>query len=182
MVYIPIILGTGRIGRKSMRAAKFLKRELEKRKITTEIIDVREYSPCFTPEKPGPYTDKLREYAEKVSKSDAIIIVAPEYNHSFPGELKVLLDSIYDEYYRKPVGICSVSSGVQGGRCVIDALRPIVVTLGMIPIKSSINFSNIEEDFDEDGNTRNERFYKRAERFINELLWLAKAISSARKN
>jgi len=181
-LYIPIILGTGRVGRKSIRAARFLSKELEKRKILTEIIDVRDYAPCFTPETPTPSTNKLKEYAEKISKSDAIVIVAPEYNHSFPGELKVLLDSIYDEYYRKPVGICSVSSGSQGGRCVIDALRPIVVTLGMIPIKSFINFNNIEENFDEDGNARNDRFYKRVERFLNELIWLAKAIDYANKN
>ena len=181
-MFIPIILGTGRKGRRSIRAAKFLQRELTKRGIETEIIDVLEYSPCFTPEKPSPSTGKLKEYSEKIARSDAIIMVVPEYNHSFPGELKILLDSLYEEYNKKPVGICSVSTGACGGRCVIDALRPVVTTLGMIPIKSFLVFSHIETNFDEDGNPKDDRFHSRVERFLKEIVWYAKAIRYAVEN
>lgn len=177
-MYIPIILGTGRIGRLSERVAKFLVKELEKRGVKSEIIDVRDYlEKPFTVEE----GEKIREYAKKVETSNALIIVAPEYNHSYPGELKILLDSIYDEYEKKPVAICSVTSGTFGGRVVVDMLKLLTLNLGMIPIKYSIVFNNVGENFDEDGNTRNRRFIDRVEKMLKELIWWAKTMSCGNK-
>ena len=59
-----------------------------------------------------------------MNRADAIVIVVPEYNHSFPGLLKHVLDSCLKEYIHKAVGVVGVSAGPFGGARVIQHLLP----------------------------------------------------------
>jgi NAD(P)H-dependent FMN reductase len=49
------------------------------------------------------------EMRQKMTTADALLIVTPEYNHSFPGLLKHVLDSCLKEYIHKAAGIVGVS-------------------------------------------------------------------------
>ena len=62
----------------------------------------------------------LRQLKSKLDGSDAFIIVSPEYNASYPGSLKNIMDYFFTEYAGKPFGIISVSSGIIGG---VNALK-----------------------------------------------------------
>ena len=57
--------------------------------------------------------------AEAIAKSDGVIVVTPEYNHSIPGVLKNAIDWISrlpnQPFAGKPVAIQSASTGVFGG-------------------------------------------------------------------
>lgn len=61
-----------------------------------------------------------------MTRADGLVIVSPEYNHGYPGEMKLMLDQLYKEYNRKPVGICGVSSGALGGARMVEQLRLIL--------------------------------------------------------
>src|SRR5215471_17355875 len=93
---IPVILGTTRKGRMSEHAARFMVEQIEKRNdVKTELIDIGKL--------PMPLDDagesiKDRVFSEKMTIADALVIVTPEYNHSFPGLLKHILDSCLKEY------------------------------------------------------------------------------------
>ena len=52
-------------------------------------------------------------FREKLQKSDGVIIVTPEYNHSTSGVLKNALDYLYAEWNNKAMGV--VSYGAVGG-------------------------------------------------------------------
>src|SRR3989339_310389 len=147
-MFIPVILGTAREGRQSEKVAQFVLEELRKTGNKTELIDVKDFPFPAT----GAQIPHLKELQEKIIKADAYIIVSPEYNHGYPGELKQLLDSFYDEYARKPVGICGVSKRGFGGVRMIEQLRPVLIELGMIPIRESVYFKDVREIFDENGN------------------------------
>jgi NAD(P)H-dependent FMN reductase len=178
-MFVPIILGTGREGRKSEKAALFLKKELEKISQETEIIDVKDFPLNFTG---SMEKERRRELSAKLEKADAFIIVSPEYNHSYPGELKLLLDAFYQEYHRKPVGFCGVSSGSFGGSRMIEQLKLVALELKMVPIYQSLYFSNIKELFDEKGGMKDDSYPKRAKKFLEELLWFAATLKEARLN
>jgi len=112
-LFIPVILGTGREGRRSGPAANFVFAEVQKReRVASELIDIRALPIHFT----GP-TDELKDpvFAEKMMRADALVLVAPEYNHGYPGLLKHVLDMNLEEYIHKAVGICGVSAGSFGG-------------------------------------------------------------------
>src|SRR3989344_7966247 len=113
-MYIPIILGTARKGRRSEKAANFVLQEFQKQEgVETELIDVRDYRIAAT-DNTGDLPE-AKKFSEKAARADGFIIVSPEYDHGYPGELKMMLDMLYDEYNRKPVAICGVSMGQSGG-------------------------------------------------------------------
>src|SRR5881628_1209046 len=110
---IPVILGTSRKGRASVHAAKLLADLLNRRAgVCSGVVDI--------PSLPLPVDDageaiKQAAYSEAISAADGLVIVAPEYNHSFPGLLKHTLDSCLNEYIHKAVGLVGVSAGPFAG-------------------------------------------------------------------
>jgi NAD(P)H-dependent FMN reductase len=177
---IPVILGTSRKGRMSAHAARFMLGQIEKRDgIKTELIDISQL--------PMPIDDageaiKDPTFSEKMALADALVIVTPEYNHSFPGLLKHILDSCLKEYIHKAAGIVGVSAGPFGGVRVIQDLIPVIRELGLVNIFWDVNFGNVSKIFDESGKLLDEAFVPRADKFLNELIWMAKTLRYGREN
>jgi NAD(P)H-dependent FMN reductase len=175
---IPVILGTTRKGRMSASAARFMVGQIEKRDgIKTELIDISEL--------PMPVDDageaiKDPTFSEKMAMADALVIVTPEYNHSFPGLLKHVLDSCLKEYIHKAAGIVGVSAGPFGGVRAIQDFLPVIRELGLVNIFWDVNFGNISKVFDESGKLLDEAFVARADKFLNELIWMAKTLRYGR--
>ncbi|MGM0439078.1 MAG: NADPH-dependent FMN reductase [Patescibacteria group bacterium] len=159
---IPVILSTARKGRQSEKVAAFV---YEKTSFDSEIIDVRDWMKPATKR----YPENQKKLQEKFQKADGFIIVSPEYNSGYPGELKILLDTYLDEYKDKPVGIIGVSAGSFGGIRMIEKLRPVLVNLGMVPIRKTVTFKNVNDVFDDEGNLRDDSYNKRVEDFIKAL-------------
>lgn len=170
-MYIPIILGTARDGRQSEKAANFMLEMAKDFGLETEIIDVRDY--LFGKTNRNWDRPEVKKYAEKIIKADALIIVSPEYNHGYPGELKILLDSLYKEYAGKPVGFCGVSIGPLGGARAMEQLRLVSIEFRMYPIREAMYFSNVAELFDEAGKIKDEKYLERVKIFLTELSRLA---------
>lgn len=125
---------------------------------------------------------KTSIFSEKVKKADGLIIVSPEYNHGYPGALKNTLDYLYEEYARKPVGICGVSLGGLGGGRMVEQLRLVCVEFHMVPIREAIYFSNIQRLFDKEGKLLDESYLKRIDTFLKELFWYAKVLKWGRQH
>lgn len=53
-------------------------------------------------------------FADRIAAADAVVIVTPEYNHSYPGPLKHAIDSLAEQWQAKPVGFVSYG-GMSGG-------------------------------------------------------------------
>jgi len=177
---IPVILGTSRQGRMSAHAARFMLGQIEKRDgIKTELIDISNL--------PMPVDDageaiKDPAFSEKMTLADALVIVTPEYNHSFPGLLKHILDSCLKEYIHKAAGIVGVSAGPFGGVRAIQDLIPVIRELGLVNIFWDVNFGNVSKVFDESGKLVDEAFVSRADKFLNELIWMARTLRYGREN
>jgi NAD(P)H-dependent FMN reductase len=120
-MYIPVILGTAREGRQSEKVAKFMAGEVNRSGYDTEVIDVRDFRISATDNTLG--SSQAKALSGKISRADAFIVVTPEYNHGYPGELKMMLDMLYDQWAKKPVGFVGVSAGGLGGARVIEQLR-----------------------------------------------------------
>jgi NAD(P)H-dependent FMN reductase len=179
-LFIPVILGTPRQGRMSEHAARFVLREVEKREgVETELFDVREL-PLTTQDAGGAIKDE--RFSKAMSRADALIIVTPEYNHGYPGMLKHALDTNLKEYVHKAVGICGVSAGGFGGTRVIENLLPVVRELGLVVIFWDMNFSGVGKVFDASGALLDESYVKRADKFLSELVWMAKVLRHGREN
>jgi NAD(P)H-dependent FMN reductase len=177
---IPVILGTTRKGRMSTHAACFMVEQIRKRgTIATELIDISEL--------PMPTNDagediKDSGFSEKMALADAVVIVTPEYNHSFPGLLKHVLDSCLKEYIHKAAGIVGVSAGPFGGVRAIQDFLPVIRELGLVNIFWDVNFGNVATVFDSSGKLLDSAFINRADKFLDELVWMAGTLRYGREN
>ena len=179
-MFIPVILGTAREGRQSEKVAKFMIEETKNAGFETELIDVRDFRTEATDKlQASPQAKKLIPIIEK---ADGFIIVSPEYNHGYPGELKMMLDMLYQQYAKKPVGFCAVSAAGLGGARVVEQLRQVVVELHMVSIREALYFPFVQDLFDGGGKLKSPDPYKdRIKNFFDELAWYAGALRSARK-
>ncbi|MBI2474772.1 MAG: NAD(P)H-dependent oxidoreductase [Candidatus Taylorbacteria bacterium] len=175
---ILVILGTAREGRYSERVAKAVFNEVKKRSdIEPVFVDVRDH--VFGATINGSDEDpRIRPWKDLVTNADALFFVTPEYNRGFPGELKMLIDSAFDEYVRKPVAICGVSDGGFGGARGIEALRALLAYLQMIPVQPNINVSKVDVTFSADGSTSDPKFYEKVNKAADQLVELAKLLRS----
>ncbi len=179
-LFIPIIIGTPRKGRFSHNVAKFVAGELAPREgVETEIIDVLDVP---LPSDGAADDIKDPQFSAKMMRADALIIVAPEYNHGYPGMLKHLLDTCLKEYIHKAAGICGVSAGGFGGTRVIQNLLPVMRELGLVNIFWDGNFSGAQTLFDADGKILDPSYVKRIDKFLKELIWMARVLRYGREN
>ena len=179
-LFIPLILGTAREGRQSENVARFVFEQTKKRAdVETELIDVREL-----PMKLDDAGEQMKDpkFSAAIERCDGLIIVTPEYNHGYPGLLKHALDMNLKEYIHKAVGICGVSAGPFGGARVIEGLLPVMRELGLVAIFEDVNFGNIAKIFDDQGNLLDQNYVRRLDKFLNELVWMARVLRHGREN
>jgi NAD(P)H-dependent FMN reductase len=179
-LFIPLILGTARQGRQSEHAARFVFEQTKKRaSVETEFIDVR-----TLPMRLDDAGEQMKDpkFASTIERCDGLIIVTPEYNHGCPGLLKHALDMCLKEYIHKAVGICGVSGGPFGGARVIEGLLPVMRELGLVMIFEDVNFGKIGTLFDERGNLLDENYIRRVDKFLDELIWMARVLQHGRES
>jgi NAD(P)H-dependent FMN reductase len=179
-LFIPVILGTTRQGRMSLHAARLVAGEVARYAgIETELIDI---SRLPIPVHDAGEAIKDAGFSAAMNRADGLIIVCPEYNHAYPGLLKHVLDSCLKEYIHKAVGIVGVSAGPFGGTRAIQSLLPVMRELGLVNIFWDVNFSNVHKVFDADGTLLDPAYPRRIEKFLKELIWMAKTLRHGREN
>jgi NAD(P)H-dependent FMN reductase len=179
-LFIPVILGTTRKGRASENVAKFIRDEVAKRDgVETELIDLRDLK--LTTQDAGEAI-KDASFSASCARADALVLVAPEYNHGYPGLLKHALDTNLKEYIHKAVGICGVSAGGFGGTRMIQNLLPVLRELGLVTIFWDGNFSSAQRLFDAEGKIVEAAYVKRIDQFLKELIWMGKVLRYGREN
>jgi NAD(P)H-dependent FMN reductase len=179
-LFIPVILGTARQGRQSEHVARFVFEQTKKRvDVEAELIDVRQL-----PLRLDDAGEQMKDatFSATIERSDGIILVVPEYNHGYPGLLKHALDMNLKEYIHKAVGICGVSAGALGGVRVIENLLPVMRELGLVTIFEDVNFARVGTLFDERGELFDENFIRRIDKFLDELIWMARVLRYGREN
>lgn len=179
-MHIALLVGTVRAKRESIKAAHYISEKVKQLDgVELDFVDPQELMLVDEGE-----DVKDPRYSEITAKADAFIIVTPEYNHSMPGSLKRMLDSEYENYFKKPVALVGVSNGNWGGVRVCEALLPVCHRLGLITIHSELYFPKIQEKFNDDGSIKSEfaeRYDKNVQSMLDELLWFAKLLKEGRE-
>jgi NAD(P)H-dependent FMN reductase len=183
IITVAVLAGTTRQQRKSVHAAQWIA-EFGRHLPDVEIIfvDPKEFN--F----PGDGNDpegKDPRYTDIVRRADAFFVITPEYNHSFPGSLKRMLDSELQLYNHKPVAFAGCSNGNWGGTRAIEALVPAVRETGLVVMSWDVYFPYVQNIFDENGQIRpdfKERYEKNIGKLYTELLWFARLLKDGRKS
>jgi NAD(P)H-dependent FMN reductase len=178
---IAVLAGTTRAQRRSIKAAHYIADYGH----TLDGVEILFADPSDF-NFPGDGNDpegKDPRYSDITAKADAFFIVTPEYNHSFPGSLKRMLDSELANYNHKPVAMAGVSNGNWGGVRAIESLVPAIRETGLVVLSRDLYFPWVQNIFDEAGNINEEfreQYEKNLSRLYTELIWMAKALKAAK--
>lgn len=180
---ILILAGTTREKRRSIHAARFVAdigNNIEGVSVT--LVDPTELN------LPGDGNDpegKDPRYSKLTAEADAFFIVTPEYNHSFSGSLKRMLDSELENYIHKPAAIAGVSSGMWGGVRAVESLVPPLRQMGMVTTFTDVYFQNSYDLFNEEGAMIEDKidlYSKMVKKAYAELIWMTKVLKHGRNN
>lgn len=179
-MFIPVLLGTKREQRLSINAARLVA-EVGKSidGVETLLVDPNDFN--FSGDGNDPEA-KDSKYTEIVLRADAFFIVTPEYNHSFPGTLKRMLDSELRLYIHKPVALAGVSNGQWGGVRAIESLLSPLRTMGFVTTFTDMQFPKVQEAFDEQGNLLKPEYSDYILKSYEELIWMANVLKYGREN
>ena len=156
-----IISGTNRIGSHTEKVAKEYQRILSKKNIEAKIftlldLDVLHRSPEF-----------LKIESEILIPTQKFIFIIPEYNGSYPGVLKTMIDNsdIKKVWYFKKALLTGVATGRAGNLRGMDHLADTLHYLKMNVHYNKLPISVIDKVMDKNGHLNQETI-----RVINEQL------------
>lgn len=179
---LPVLLGTNRKLRNSVWPARWLVGEMQKRpEIQTRLFDVAEFA-LPQDDYGQEIKDRFPEWRDAIIQADGLVIVTPEYNHGYPGALKAVLDLLLKEYIHKAVAFVGVSAGPWGGTRVIESMVPMARELGLAVTFTDLNFPKVQTVFDAEGKLLDPAFVQRAAAFLDELVWMSRALKWGRAN
>jgi NAD(P)H-dependent FMN reductase len=176
-IHVPVVLGTARIDNKSTGVAKAVTDAINGREdVEATLVDVKDHvheAVTVPPWGTGGANETPTEWKKIMEKSQALVLVIPEYNHGYPGELKLLLDSLWNDYNHKPVMIVGVSGGTLGAARVIDHIKPVLIELKLHPIKEALHISKAAEAITNEGTFADEKTPEYLHKNLDELVELA---------
>lgn len=143
MTRIMIIVGSVRPGRVGLPVAEWVRQvAADADGVETDLVDLT--APAL-PLMDEPNHPRLRQYTKqhtkdwsrRVEAADAVILVTPEYNHSYAPALKNALDYLSHEWWRLPVAFVSYG-GVSAGTRGVTALQPVLDNVGMVGTTANV--------------------------------------------
>ncbi|MFI6576838.1 NADPH-dependent FMN reductase [Nocardiopsis sp. NPDC050513] len=116
---------------------------------------------------------------EALEGADAIVVVTPEYNHSYPASLKAAVDWHFTQWTAKPVAFVSYG-GAAGGRHAVLHLENVLTELHAVTVRDGLAFPNYYAAW-EDGRPLDPEASGHAKKLFDQLAWWAGALHAARE-
>ena len=143
-----IISGTNRNDSMTMRVATLYYNLLKEKGADAHLLSLQGHSVWERGE------DMLKLEHDLLIPSEKFVLVMPEYNGSFPGILKTMMDNsdIKKCWWYKKVMMVGVADGRAGNLRGMEHMTNILHYLRMHVFYDKIPLSRINEEIDKDGN------------------------------
>lgn len=154
---------------------------------STTVIDLADIDiplslPAESPKYAGdayPRPTGMTALTDALTTADAVIVVTPEYNHSYPASLKAAIDWHFNQWAAKPVAFVSYG-GAAGGRHAVLHLENVLTELHAVTIRDGLMFPNYFTAW-ENGQPTDPAAAGFAKTMLDQLSWWAGALRSARE-
>ncbi len=179
-VRLALIYGSTRQGRLCDKVAGWAIGQIEQRGgFALDVIDPAAMAlPARHETEPNAAVQDLRR---RIDEADAFVVVTPEYNHSFPAAVKLVIDLVGAPWRAKPVGFVSYG-GVSGGLRAVEQLRLVFAELHAVGIRDSVSFALVRSFIDGEGRfTPSPQAHAAMALMLRQLDWWAAALGEARQ-
>lgn len=182
MPRLHIVIASTRPGRVGERFGRWFEGEARAHGgFDVEVVDLADVALPFFDEPNHPRLQQYvhqhtKDWSASVSAADAFVFVAPEYNHGYNAVLKNAIDFLHNEWFDKPVGFVSYG-GVASGTRMVQALKPVLLSVRMVPVVESVNIPFLQQFLTEDGAVApNDVMVASAKAMLDELARMAKKL------
>ncbi len=175
---IKILLGSTRQGRRSEKIGKAVYEIVKKnQKAHVEILDLREWAlPWFDDANPpfqreGPSADPVvRKWSEMIEKTDALIILVPDYNQGYSAVLKNAIDLLFREWSGKRIALVGYGDAGNGGEHAAAQLREVLRALSASLVADQLLIPIVYQALDQEGKFINKEYEPILEKMMEQLI------------
>ncbi|NUS42983.1 MAG: NAD(P)H-dependent oxidoreductase [Mycobacteriaceae bacterium] len=185
---LTVVIGSVREGRFGPVVARWFAEQAHRHGgFEIEVVDLADaelvhalpaVSPLMEPNPARPAG--MAALTRSLDEADAVVIVTPDINRSYPASLKTAIDWHFSQWGRKAVGFVGYS-GMSGGLMAIEHLRQVLGELHAHTVRSVVSFPRFYQLFDADGTlVEPAEPAAAADTMLDELQWWASALAAAR--
>ncbi|AKP66994.1 NADPH-dependent FMN reductase [Companilactobacillus ginsenosidimutans] len=151
MKNIGLIIGTNRPNRIGKHIGDWISKQFNSKTLNLQVIDLETENLPFLDEPNIPaehnyMQEHTKQWSEKISKLDGIIILYPQYNWGYPAVLKNALDYLHTEWAGMPVS--TIVYGSHGGFQAQIALNLVLRGLRMNVLSTNLGLTIDTKNFD----------------------------------
>lgn len=166
---IAVISGTNRLNSNSLKVARLAAAMLEDLGQEVRLLDLQELPPEVL--LPTAYKDKpagVAPFQEAVLEADGIVTVVPEYNGSYPGALKMMIDMLRfpESLVEKPAAFIGIASGRWGALRAVEQLEMVFQYRSAHLFGRRVFIPAIHDELTEDGGLADPELGERLRRML----------------
>ncbi|MGI8582689.1 MAG: NADPH-dependent FMN reductase [Chitinophagaceae bacterium] len=161
-----IISATNRIGSHTEKVAKQYQKLLKGKNIDSKLFSLKNLNVL---EKNSDFFEAENEFLIPAQK---FIFIMPEYNGTFPGVLKAMIDisDIKKSWWYKKALLVGVSTGRAGNLRGMDQITSVLNYMKMIVHHDKLPISVIDKVMDDDGTITNKNTLQAINQQLNEFI------------
>ena len=170
---ITIINATNRPENKTSKVVNLYKQMLEREGEEVSVFEISELQDDFIFNSSyGQMSEHMIEIVRMyLDKADKLVVIAPEYNGSYPGILKAFIDAIHPKHFAgKRAALVGVASGRAGNLRGMDHLTDVLHHLGVEVLSNKVPISKLNDLVDESGELVDEDTIHVLDRQIKKLM------------
>jgi chromate reductase len=155
---ITIISSTNRPGSTTLKVARYYQARLLEKGTETTLLSLMDLPPDLMAtallKTPSPEFEPIQQI---ITQTDKFVFIIPEYNGSYPGVLKVMIDACAfpESFYEKKAVLVGISAGKYGNIRGIDHFTGVCHYLNLHVMPLKLHIANIKQELDE-----NDRLFK----------------------
>ncbi len=151
---ITIISSTNRPGSTTFKVAKYYQQRLSEKGVEAGLLSLIDLPPdlMVTALLKG-RSEAFEPIQQIITQTDKFIFIIPEYNGSYPGVLKVMIDACAfpESFYEKKAALVGVSAGKYGNIRGVDHFTGVCHYLNLHVMPLKLHIANIKQELDENG-------------------------------
>mgnify|MGYP003582928442 FL=1 len=151
---ITIIAGTNRPNSNTLKVAKYYQNQLAEKGLQTKLFDLQDLPSNFVADNLyGKKTEAFDKIQELITNTSKFLFIIPEYNGSYPGVLKTLIDACAfpESFYDKKACLVGISSGKYGNIRGIEHFNGVCAYLHLHVMPLRLHIPNIKQELNENG-------------------------------
>lgn len=161
-----IISATNRIGSHTEKVARHYQKVLEEKGIETKMLSLKNINVL---ERTPAFSEAENEFLIPAQK---FIFIMPEYNGSFPGVLKAMIDTsdIRKAWWGKKALLTGISTGRAGNLRGMDHITGVLNYVKMTVYHNKLPISVIDRVMDESGTITNDNTLQAIDQQVTEFI------------